>query len=70
MKTTSFPREMQRHAKKVGVPLVRVQWDARHCDDDGTGVETVGPAPQWVVEALRRVVTEWRNAEERGGVVH
>lgn len=70
MRSASFPRDMQRHAKKAGLPLVRLQWDARHVDDDGTAVETVGPAPAWVVEAMRRIISEWREAEARSGVVH
>lgn len=59
---------MKAVARRDGRPLVRVQFDARHLG--GEAVEVVGVAPAWVLEALERVLREWRNDDQRSGVVH
>lgn len=68
MKPAPFPREMKAVAKRDGLPLVRVQFDARHQGDEA--VEVVGVAPTWVVVALQRVLREWRDESDRNEVIH
>jgi hypothetical protein len=63
---------MQRAAKQDGVPLVRLQYDRRHVADNGVAIEVCGPAPEWVVEAIDRILTQWReqDAAERSAKLH
>lgn len=65
MKQASFPREMQRDAKAKQRPLVRLQYDTRHWPK-GVGVEVVGVAPCWVVDAIEDILSRWRREENEG----
>jgi hypothetical protein len=65
MKSASFPRDMQRDAKAKRQPLVRLQYDTRHWPK-GVGVEVVGVAPAWVVDAIEDILSRWRREENEG----
>lgn len=62
MRNASFPREMQRDAKARQLPLVRLQYDTRHWPK-GVGVEVVGVAPAWVVDAIDDILDKWKQAD-------
>lgn len=63
MKPSSFPKEMKQDAKKFDAALVRLQYDTRHLGDTGVGIEVVGPAPLWVVDAIDSILKRWREED-------
>jgi hypothetical protein len=65
MRQTSWPRGMQANAKAKQQPLVRLQYDTRHLPK-GVGVEVVGVAPAWVVDAIEDILSRWRREENEG----
>ena len=70
MKSTGFPRDMKVSAKEKQLPLVRLQYDTRHWPK-GVGVEVVGVAPYWVVEAIDEILARWKQSDEqRGDTLH
>lgn len=72
MRTATFPRDMQRNAKAKRLPLVRLQYDTRHWPK-GVGVEVVGVAPAWVVDAIDDILDRWKqqqNAEDSSKTLH
>lgn len=65
MRQTSWPRGMQANAKAKQQPLVRLQYDTRHWPK-GVGVEVVGVAPAWVVDAIEDILSRWQREKNEG----